>query len=219
VDQREDGPVDQREDGPVDQRGRPDPTMVSDKSGFRRVIRLRRRAAYARVANGSTRDHAAAATVLSHPVIGACLSDGGCVAVYVATEVEPPTAALRAQLRAMGIPVYVPWARADREMLWVRDNGDAAAWGVPGHSEAPTTPAYEFDALTDVRVLVIPALAATPAGHRLGQGGGYYDTLLAQVPPHRAGGPLRVVLVGPDELVTEVPVDAHDEPVDVVLTV
>lgn len=203
----------------MDQRGGPDPTIVGAKSEFRRVIRRRRRAAHARGADRTARDDAAAAAVLSHPAISDCLSNGGCVAIYVATEVEPPTAALRTQLRAMGIPVYVPWARADRDMLWVRDDGDAAAWGVPGHSEAPTTPAYEFDALTDVRLMVIPALAATPAGHRLGQGGGYYDTLLAHVPPHRAGGPLRVVLVGPDELVTEVPVDAHDEPVDVVLTV
>lgn len=143
------------------------------------------------------------------------------VLIYVDSQGEPPTAALRAQLRQAGRNVFVPWALPDRQMLWLRDDGSARAWGLPGVGgpQEPAT-AIETAALLAQQpsVVILPALAATPSGARMGQGGGYYDTLLADCTPWTDGGPLRVALVWPWEMVDQLPVDQHDQPVDIVVS-
>ncbi|MEZ4266681.1 MAG: 5-formyltetrahydrofolate cyclo-ligase [Myxococcota bacterium] len=64
-----------------------------------------------------------------------------------------------------------------------------------------------------VDLAVVPGLAFTPDGQRLGQGGGFYDRLLGQSPrPFAVGVAYALQLVG------ELPSEAHDEPVDRVLT-
>ena len=66
-----------------------------------------------------------------------------------------------------------------------------------------------------VDALLIPALAVDRGGRRLGQGGGWYDRLL----PLRADGVRIFAMVHDDELVTgPLPTEAHDEPVDAVIT-
>ncbi len=67
--------------------------------------------------------------------------------------------------------------------------------------------------------MLVPALAAGRDGVRLGQGGGFYDRALADLPPHPEG-PLVVAVVHDDELLAagEVPSAPHDRRVDAVLT-
>ena len=79
----------------------------------------------------------------------------------------------------------------------------------------PPAAAFELDGLD---VLLIPGLAVDGGGRRLGQGGGYYDRMLAGIDPHRDGGPLRVVVLFDDEIVDGVPADDHDAGVDAALT-
>ena len=67
-------------------------------------------------------------------------------------------------------------------------------------------------AIGDAAVVVVPALAATPAGVRLGRGGGHYDRSLPLVSPST----VVVALVGDDELVAELPAEPHDVLVDAV---
>lgn len=158
--------------------------------------------------------------MLSNPLVESVLHPGCSVAVYVALPHEPPTSWLRRELRYCGMSVFVPWTQPERNLLWVRDDGQSRAWGVPGEPAQPISGlARSIADLDDLRLLVIPALAATPAGERLGQGGGYYDTLLAGVAPFDQGGPLRVALVGSDEVFDALPTDAHDQLVDLVLPV
>lgn len=141
--------------------------------------------------------------------------------VYVGVRGEPPTGALRRRLRSGGTEVFTPWAMADRQMRWLRDDGEARAWGLPGIN-APATPelAVGTDELLarNPGLLVLPALAATTGGARLGQGGGYYDTLLASCPSHVDGGPLRVALVWPWEVLDTLPAEPHDHGVDLVVS-
>ena len=67
-------------------------------------------------------------------------------------------------------------------------------------------------------LLLIPALAVDHEGIRLGQGAGYYDRFLADLPRHPVG-PLRAAVVHPEELVSgPLPREPHDEPVDAALT-
>ena len=68
--------------------------------------------------------------------------------------------------------------------------------------------------LDDVTAVVMPALAVTPTGQRLGQGGGWFDRLLA-----RCDAPVITIAVCFDEQVIDtLAVDDHDRLVDLVVT-
>ena len=63
-------------------------------------------------------------------------------------------------------------------------------------------------------VVVVPGVAFTRDGHRLGQGGGWYDRFLPRLPE-------RCTTIGvcfAEQVVDEVPVEDHDVAVDVVVS-
>ena len=63
-------------------------------------------------------------------------------------------------------------------------------------------------------LVVVPGLAFTPDGRRLGQGGGHYDRFLARLPD-------RCVTVGAafaEQIVDDLPTEPHDVRVDLVVT-
>lgn len=62
-------------------------------------------------------------------------------------------------------------------------------------------------------LLLVPGVAFTRRGARLGRGGGYYDRLLAD-----AGGCISVGLAFDIQLVDEIPAESHDREVDIVVT-
>jgi 5-formyltetrahydrofolate cyclo-ligase len=77
----------------------------------------------------------------------------------------------------------------------------------------------EFDAapavpLADLEVLLVPGLAFTRAGIRLGRGGGHYDRLLAE----RGPGTWVLGVCFEIQVVAELPFEAHDCKVDAVVT-
>jgi 5-formyltetrahydrofolate cyclo-ligase len=77
-------------------------------------------------------------------------------------------------------------------------------------------PAAEVTAAAagDVDVVIVPALAASATGHRLGYGAGFYDRVLpAYRPPAIA-----VVVVYDFQLLAELPILDHDVPCDIVVT-
>lgn len=175
-----------------------------------------------------TRAATLANAVLTHEQVRQRLADspGSLVLGYVSLPHEPPTEDLRVRLLERGATVALPIAHPDGSMTWIEDPGsDARAWGVPRQPQAPPPEASaraidlgHATSGTAVAIVIVPALAATADGRRLGQGGGYYDRLLAELAPADAGGPLRVVVVGPEELLADLPTDAHDQRVDVVIT-
>lgn len=61
-------------------------------------------------------------------------------------------------------------------------------------------------------VLIVPGRAFSPKGDRLGRGKGYYDKYL-----HHFGG-LKIGVCLEAQLVEDVPVDSHDQPVDYIVT-
>lgn len=192
----------------------PEPTVAKDE--LRARLRAARRAGPAPAAS---RAAAVAEAVLSDPQVAQRLAAPNAVVLaYVALRYEPPTLALRARLAAAGARVLLPVAQPDGRLDWVDDPGlDAGrAWGV-GAAGAPADMPLGTAAATAAAVIIVPALAAGRDGRRLGQGGGYYDRWLAGLPTAAAGGPLRVALVGPDEVLTDIPVEPHDARVDVVI--
>lgn len=142
------------------------------------------------------------------------------VAIYRSYGTEPRTHELMSMLIDEGRPVLCPRLSApapsgDVYIEWVEVTGDTT-WqpGFRGIDE-PTGPAAT---LAGVAVVIVPALAATSKGERLGQGGGHYDRALADIPRHHDGGPLLIGLVFEDEVCTQAdwPVEAHDVHLDVV---
>jgi 5-formyltetrahydrofolate cyclo-ligase len=123
------------------------------------------------------------------------------VAAYESRPTEPPTHLMVDRLAAAGYEIVVPITLADLDLDWrVAGSGDALG----------------LNAIHDAVVVVAPAVAADLGGGRLGQGGGSYDRALARRDPHA----LVVVLLHDGELLPagDVPVDAHDVPVDVAVT-
>jgi 5-formyltetrahydrofolate cyclo-ligase len=63
-------------------------------------------------------------------------------------------------------------------------------------------------------LVVVPGLAFTAAGHRLGQGGGWYDRFLLETRPDCVS----VGVCFAEQVVDEVPVEVHDVTMDHVVT-
>lgn len=145
--------------------------------------------------------------VLSLPEVAAA----GTVAAYVSTAGEPGTAPLRAILRERGVRVLLPVLQPDDDLDWAVDDGSLAPGRRPAVLE-PTGPRLGAAAVAEAPVVVVPAAAVALDGTRLGHGGGSYDRAL----PRTTG--LVVALVHDDELVDELPRDAHDRRVHVAVT-
>jgi 5-formyltetrahydrofolate cyclo-ligase len=64
-----------------------------------------------------------------------------------------------------------------------------------------------------LQLILVPGRAFDAAGNRLGRGGGYYDRFIAHL-----DGPRLVALAFDCQIVESVPHEAHDRPVDMVLT-
>jgi 5-formyltetrahydrofolate cyclo-ligase len=131
------------------------------------------------------------------------------VTCYASYGTEPETGLVRERLASAGFQVLLPRV-SDDGMAWVVDEG-AAEVSSMGIAE-PVGPAVE---LLPVRALLVPALAVTLRGDRLGKGGGYYDRALASLgdslPPIAA-------IVGDDDVVASLPTQAHDHRVDFIVT-
>ncbi len=70
--------------------------------------------------------------------------------------------------------------------------------------------------LAEVDVMLVPALAFDRRGIRLGYGGGYYDGAIAEL---RERGRATVIgLAYEAQVVDELPREAHDQPVDLIVT-
>lgn len=69
-----------------------------------------------------------------------------------------------------------------------------------------------------VDLFVVPGLGFDRAGRRMGYGQGYYDRTLASVERAANHGSTVVGLCFGIQLVSEVPVDGHDQPMDAVIT-
>jgi 5-formyltetrahydrofolate cyclo-ligase len=148
--------------------------------------------------------------------------DGPRIAAYVAAPGEPDPAAIRTAVRAAGGIVLLPVPLSGRTLGWALDDGrylPGERFPVPqpagpqlGTGVGPLVAAH-------VGLVLAPALAVDRSGTRLGQGGGYYDTVLAAL-AEVAQPPRVVVVVHDDELLPAgtLPRGPHDAPIAEVLT-
>lgn len=126
---------------------------------------------------------------------------------------EPDVWPLLSTALETGRRVALPVFDSSSGVYTARQVGDpgrdlvAGRFGVrePG-PECPGLPLASLD------LVMVPGLAFTREGWRLGRGGGFYDRLLNSTPAVRCG-------VGRDEqLVVRLPIEPHDVQLDLVLT-
>lgn len=134
-----------------------------------------------------------------------------CVFIYVSVRTEPDTHVLLRAALAAGKRVAVPLCGAPGEMdareITSLDELLPRAYGLMEPSAtAPVVPPEDFD------LAIIPCVAADERGYRLGHGGGYYDRYLPKM------NCKRVCLCRGRELLAEVPTEATDVPMDMVIT-
>lgn len=87
--------------------------------------------------------------------------------------------------------------------------------GPMGILEPDSSRSASSEVLATRDIIIVPALGVNARGQRLGQGGGYYDRALSQL-PHPT--PTLITLLFDGELHPDIPVEAHDEYTDYVIT-
>lgn len=138
------------------------------------------------------------------------------VALFRSIDAEVDTAAIIARACETGKRVALPVVLKDSIPLEFR-----LAW--EGSRALPLTPGVwgieEPDAENpvvdpnEVDLVIVPALAVDPTGHRLGYGRGHYDHTLP-----RMRNALRVVVAFDFQLLAEIPAEPHDVTVHRVVT-
>ncbi len=134
--------------------------------------------------------------------------------LYVAIGLEVATAAVAEAAWQAGKTVLVPrvdWTRRQMDAIPCRSLSEGLVEGrygllepAEGEPVAPET----------IELILVPGLAFDRRGRRLGRGGGFYDRFLAQ-----PGCTARRLGVAYHQQLTEaIPTDAHDQPVDLLVT-
>ena len=136
------------------------------------------------------------------------------MAAYVSVGREPGTSALLDALVAAGKRVIVPVVLPDLDLDWATYDGPGSLASARLGLLEPVTPRLGVDAVATADVVLVPGMAVSPSGDRLGKGGGCYDRALARVP---VGTPV-VVLLHDGEVGLDVPVEPHDRPVTAAVT-
>ena len=173
-----------------------------DKNAMRVAMRTRRRAVPSDV-------RTAVGTALSRRLLGSnvalgeAISRKGPIAVYLASKDEIDLGDFIAALLSSGCEVVAPrWNGTEYELVRV-DGLETLVTGPHGIREPP---AGRVVRPKDVRAWLVPGLAFTRNGLRLGYGGGWYDRLLC-------GTPQSVPKIGVAygfQVVDALPVEPHD---------
>ncbi|RHW23737.1 5-formyltetrahydrofolate cyclo-ligase [Nocardioides immobilis] len=136
------------------------------------------------------------------------------VAGYVSVGSEPGTTALLDRLVDAGKRVILPVLLPDNDLDWSTYHGGTSLAPAGRGLLEPLGPRLGVDAIATADAVLVPGLAVSPTGQRLGRGGGSYDRALARVPV----GTFTCVLLYADETGHPVPTEPHDRAVTAVAT-
>jgi 5-formyltetrahydrofolate cyclo-ligase len=138
--------------------------------------------------------------------------------LYMHFRSEVQTAGLLAQWLAQGKTVCVPRVLRSESLLLPVRISDPDRDLLPGYcgipEPAPSLPASSVLPPATIDAVIVPGSVFDPKGGRLGYGGGYYDRFLSRDAPQA----LRIALAFDLQVVERVPTEAHDQPVDIVVT-
>ena len=137
------------------------------------------------------------------------------VMAYLALPGEADPAGAIAMWRTRSVKVAVPrvdWQTKSMTAAVLPDGRGQLVETRHGLSE-PGADAEEL-AIDSIALVIVPGLAFTASGARLGRGGGFYDRFLSRL----SGSTTTVGLVLSCQIVDEIPVEPHDRSVEAVIT-
>ncbi len=174
---------------------------------------LRRRARAARRTVSGLERGRASAEIARRALALPELARAGTVLLYGAAPEEVDVSAIETALRAKGVTIAYPRVETGGALAaHVVTGPQDCAPGAFGITE-PCKTAAELPVET-IEAVIVPGVAFDEDCNRLGFGGGYYDRLIA-----RLTRDVPVIGVAYDVQVVEtVPCDAHDRPVDILVT-
>ena len=135
------------------------------------------------------------------------------IGLTISNKPEVDTIHLIEALWQLGKTVAVPKCNPKtRKMAFYVIDSFAQLETVYMHLREPIIDSCEFVDASELDVMLVPGVVFDKRGYRIGYGGGYYDRYVLNY-----GGKL-LSLIFDEQLREEVPTEAHDCPVDVLLT-
>jgi 5-formyltetrahydrofolate cyclo-ligase len=190
---------------PTSDRSATSTTQQEQKAVLRRTMRTARNAL-----SETARDQASSAIcrrLLSLPA----LKESSSVAVYLATRHEANVDAIASTLIRCGTTVVAPMGESQFGVL--RNLHTDVVTSERGLREPVLRANTVNFAPDELDVILVPGLAFSRSGTRLGQGGGWYDRVLAMA-PHA----MPVGICFDCQLVPHIPSEPHDRRVALVVT-
>lgn len=183
----------------------PSTSVTEEKGALRRAVR-------ARLSAMSPEERAESDGILFRRFLALPQLAAACrVLLFCGMGAEPDTARLIPALQNRGKQVLLPRCLPGRRLEARRVTGESA---LVRHRYGMLEPGEDCPLVGRERIdlILVPGLCFDRLGYRLGQGGGYYDRYLAGYAGSTVGLCRRAVLQ------EAVPREAHDRPVDLVVT-
>lgn len=181
------------------------------KTDIRNMMRTRRREV-----DPETREEASAAiceAVWARADVQAAVAAKRPFAVYLANDDEIDLAPLVERLWAADVTVAVPYWHAESGTYRLAIYTGASTLIEGFHSIMEPAETYDI-APSDIGVWIVPGLAFTRDGRRVGYGGGWYDRYLAAAAPDAVA----LAVAYPFQILDDVPTDPNDRRVTDVVT-
>ena len=184
------------------------------KRDLRKIMKARRREVPSE--ERSAYSAALCGNLLEREDVQRAIGAKGVFAVYLASKEEIDLSPLVERLWAADCRVVVPAWRDDTYRLVAYSPKTELAAGPMGILEpAPGGEGLISVAEDDVSVWIVPGLAFSRSGARLGYGGGWYDRFLSKANPSS----ISLGVAYPFQIVADLPLEPHDIPlVDIVTT-
>ena len=182
------------------------------KADIRNMMRARRREV-----DPEAREEASAEiceALWERPDVQAAVAAKRPFAVYLANDDEIDLAPFVERLWAADVTVAVPYWQAESDTYRLAIYTSASTLIEGGHGIMEPAETYDI-APCDIGVWIVPGLAFTRDGRRIGYGGGWYDRYLAAA----AYDAVALAVAYPFQILDDVPTDPNDRRVtDVVST-
>lgn len=182
--------------------------MTDIKTTLRKTLRTARREHLAALPDSVS------ALVFRRPPapVMSLIPEDAAIGLYRATDAEAPAAGYARFFTEAGHTVALPRIGDDGEMEFHTHTDPFGESDLEKGPHGIMQPAADAEQITP-QVLFVPLVGFTQDGHRLGQGGGYYDRWLAAHP-----GTIAIGLAWDVQKVDELPLEDHDMPLTAIVT-